>query len=158
MIYTSCLIGFLIIFLYCIFATIKNKEIPNSISQIIYSLSDNWKWTFTVVMFLVSFMIAPQLVEVMPNGYEFLGILTAGGILGVGVDPLDKDRTNVIHYTSAIVMGIASQVAVYMIYPHILLFWIGYIVYTLFMEDGSKNMFIGELIMLLTTALICLLG
>lgn len=155
--YLACLIGFVTIFLYCAFITIKDKDIPNSISQITYSLSERYKWTFTLIMFLVAFMIAPQLVESMPNGYEFLGILIAGGILGVGVDPLDKSRPNVIHYTSAIVMGIASQVAVYMIYPNFLFFWVLYILYTLFMDDGSKNMFVGEFIMLLTTALLCLI-
>ena len=54
-------------------------------------------------------------------------------------------------------MGIASQVAVYMVYPNFLFFWTLYILYALFVDDGSKNMFVGEFIMLLTTALLCII-
>ena len=155
--YIFCLTGFLIIFLYCAIATVKNKEIPNSISQIVYNLNDKWKWTFTVVMFLVSFMIVPQLVDVIPKGYEFLGILTAGGILGVGVDPLVKGEKNIIHYVSAIILGISSQIVVSMKIPSLFYLWIPYIMYTLYEEKSDKNMFIGEMVMLLSLSLVCLL-
>lgn len=155
--YISCLVGFIIIFLYCAFVTIKNKEIPNSISQTVYLLSKGKKWIFTLVMFVVAFMVAPQLVESMPNGYEFLGVLISSGILAVGVDPLDKGRKNIIHYAGAVVLGVSSQVAVYMINPYIFSVWIPYIIYTLYMEDGSKNMLIGELAMMLESALSSLL-
>ena len=155
--YISCIIGFIIIFLYCAFVIIKNKEIPNSISQTVYSLSEGRKWVFTLIMFVVAFMVAPQLVESMPNGYEFLGILISSGILAVGVDPLEKGKRNIIHYIGVITLGISSQVAVYIINPYIFGLWIPYILYTLYMEDGSKNMLIGELIMTLAAALSSLL-
>ncbi len=107
MMYISCLVGFLIIFLYCIIVIIHDREIPNSISQIVYSLSEKWKWTFTIVMFIVGFMIVPQLIESIQNPlYKFLGFFTVLGILGVGADPLVKGEHNIVHYLSAIIMGI----------------------------------------------------
>lgn len=155
--YIMCVVGFTIIFGYCIFATIYNNGLPNSISQIVYALDDEWKWTFTAVMIAVAFLIAPQMMEVAGNNIEFLAYLTSVGLIGVGADPLVKDEKNIIHYVSAVIMGVASQVLVYFINPWYFALWIPYVLYTLYMEDGSKNMFLGEIVMLLATAAICLL-
>lgn len=156
--YTSCVIGFLIIFLYCIIVAIKNKEMPNSISQTVYMLSEKWKWLFTVVMFVAAFMIAPQLMTVASaHGCEFLSYLTVAGILGVGVDPLVKNEKNIIHYASAVIMGVSSQVLVLLVNPWFFLSWVSYICYTLYMEDGRKNMFVGEMSMYSNTCMVCLL-
>ena len=99
--YISCLIGFSIIFIYCITIIILKKELPNSISQTVYSLSEKWKWTFTAVMIAVAFMIMPQLMEITDLNYQFLSYFTTVGIIGVGVDPLVKGEKNIIHYISA---------------------------------------------------------
>lgn len=156
--YISCLVGFLIIFLYCIIVIIHDREIPNSISQIVYSLSEKWKWTFTIVMFIVGFMIVPQLIEVIQNPlYKFLGFFTVLGILGVGADPLVKGERNIVHYLSAIIMGISSQIIVYMNIPQLLYFWIPYILYTLYENNADKNMFLAEMVMLISLGIVCLL-
>lgn len=156
--YISCLIGFIIITLYCSIIWIKDKTMPNSISQTVYSLSDRWNWVFTAAMFVVAFMIVPQLMTVAAtNGCEFLAYLTIVGILGVGADPLDKNRKNTIHYMSAILMGISSQMLVYIINPYLFFTWIPYVIYTLYVENGKKNMFVGEMSMYSNTALLCLI-
>lgn len=158
MMYISCLVGFLIIFLYCIIVIIHDREIPNSISQIVYSLSEKWKWTFTIVMFIVGFMIVPQLIEVIQNPlYKFLGFFTVLGILGVGADPLVKGERNIVHYLSAIIMGISSQIIVYMNIPQLLYLWIPYILYTLYENNADKNMFLAEMVMLISLGIVCLL-
>lgn len=158
MMYISCLIGFLIIFLYCIIVIIHDREIPNSISQIVYSLSEKWKWTFTIVMFIVGFMVVPQLIEVIQNPlYKFLGFFTVLGILGVGADPLVKGEHNIVHYLSAIIMGISSQIIVYMNIPQLLYLWIPYILYTLYESNADKNMFLAEIVMLISLGIVCLL-
>ena len=158
MMYISCLVGFLIIFLYCIIVIIHDREIPNSISQIVYSLSEKWKWTFTIVMFIVGFMIVPQLIEVIQNPlYKFLGFFTVLGILGVGADPLVKGEHNIVHYLSAIIMGISSQIIVYMSIPQLLYLWIPYILYTLYESNADKNMFLAEIVMLISLGIVCLL-
>ena len=155
--YILCLIGFSIILIYCIAITVYNNELPNSISQIVYSLDERWKWTFSAVMVAVSFMIMPQLMEVAGDKYSFLSYLICVGIIGVGADPLVKGEKNIVHYVSAIIMGVSCQLLVYFISPWFLALWIGYIAYTLYQEDGSKNMFIGQAVMGLSTAAICLL-
>lgn len=155
--YISCLIGFIIIFLYCAIITIKDREIPNSISQMVYSLSGKWKWTFSAVLVAVAFMIVPQLMTVTIEGYEFLSFFVVAGILGVAVDPLVEGEKNILHYVSATIMGISSQILVYIINPQLLLMWFPYVIYTLMTDDGRKNMFLGEMVMLSDTAWICLL-
>lgn len=102
-------------------------------------------------------MIAPRLFSITNNYYSFLVFFTLVGILGVGVDPLIKGQKNIIHYSSAIMMGISSQILVYIINPYILLSWIPYIIYTIYIEDGRKNMFFAEIVMLICLALLCLL-
>lgn len=155
--YISCLIGFIIIFLYCTIITIKDREIPGSISQMVYSLSGKWKWTFSSVLVAVAFMIVPQLMTVAIEGYEFLSFFVVAGILGVAVDPLVEGEKNILHYVSAMIMGISSQILVYSINPQLLLMWFPYVIYTLMTDDGRKNMFLGEMVMLSDTAWICLL-
>ena len=156
--YILCLLGFIIIFFYCIIATIKNKEIPNSISQIVYGFSEKWKWVFTVVMLIVGFMIAPQLLEVIQNPlYKFLGFFTVLGIFGVGFDPLVKGEKNIVHYVSAVIMGISSQIIVYMIMPQLLYLWIPYVLYTLYENKSDKNMFIAEMVMLISLCIVCMI-
>ena len=154
--YISCLIGFIIIFLYCVIITIKDREIPNSISQTVYSLDVKNKWIYSAVMVVISFMILPQLLEVVPSGYEFLSFLTVVGIVGVGVDPLDKNKKNIIHYVSAIIMGVSSQILTFIMNPYLFSLWIPYIIYTMYKDDGKKNMFLSEMVMLSDTSWICL--
>ncbi len=156
MIYMSCLFGFLIILLYCLIITIKDDEIPNSISQIVYSLDTKWKWTFTAIMWAVGFMIVPQLMEVIPSDYQFLGFLTVVGILGVGADPLKKGERNVLHYVGAALCGVCSQLVVSLLNPSLLFLWLPYVLYTLYESRSDKNMFLAEIIMLLSLGIICL--
>lgn len=155
--YIFCFSGFLLLLIYCITIIIINKEIPNSISQTVYMLPNKLKWIFTIILFAITFMIAPRLFSITNNYYSFLVFFTLVGILGVGVDPLIKGQKNIIHYSSAIMMGISSQILVYIINPYILLSWIPYIIYTIYIEDGRKNMFFAEIVMLICLALLCLL-
>lgn len=147
-----CAIGFAVIFLYSAYIWWKRKEMPQSISATVYDLDIKRKWVFTAVMFLVTFMIVPQMIEKASENTKFLAFLTCGGILGVGADPLCHNEEHPIHYVSAIIMGVSSQVLVGLNEPWFLVTWAPYIVYTLYKTDGTKNMFIGEMSMLANVA------
>lgn len=156
--YISCLLGFIILFSYLGYIIYKDKKIPSSISQTIFSLNEKNRWVFTIIMFIVAILIAPQLFTLMqPFDYEILAFMTALGIFGVGADPLDADEKDIVHYVSSVIVGVPSQLMVYIINPWCLVLWIPYVIYTLYTEDGSKNMLFGEIVMVLSTALICLL-
>ena len=93
------IIGFVILFAYLIIIIIKDKKIPESISATVYSLSNTKKWLFTIMMFLIAMLIAPELFILMEgSGYEWLSFLTILGMLGVGADPLVPGERNVVHF------------------------------------------------------------
>lgn len=147
--------GFLLLLLYVIYITIKDKGISESISATVYSLDDKSKWVYTIIIFIAAFLIAPHLFEITSAfSAEFLAFLTIIGMLGTGAAPLVHGKKNILHYSSAIIMGIASQIISYMLFPKIMFMWVPYIIYTLYMENGKYNMFIGELIMMISL-LVC---
>ena len=155
--FTSCLIGFILIFAYCVAIIIKDKKIPNSISHIVYFLDKKWKWTFTAVMFAISFLIVPQLINVVADKHAFLSFLTIVGILGVGSDPLEYGKKNIVHYASAFLMGVVSQIIVYLYAPKLMFLWIPYVIYTLYETKSDKNMFFAEMVMIISLGVVCLI-
>jgi len=83
------LIGFLLIMVYSIYIIIKNKKIPESISASVYVTK--YKWTFSIIMWLLGILLMPYMLENLPENYKFLGFLLCGGIIGIGTDPLIKN-------------------------------------------------------------------
>lgn len=144
------ILGFVLLFSYVGYITWKDKRIPFSISQTVRSLDDENKWLFTVMMFTVAILIAPQLIEIMsPFGYEPLAFITALGLIGVGSDPLGGWDKDIIHYVSAVIMGVASQIIVWLVSPWLMLLWLPYVIYTMYMDDGRWNMMFAEMVMMI---------
>jgi len=157
-----CTIGFVLgyatLVLYLLYVFLKDAKIPSSISATVHSLGEGKWWIFTLVMFAVAFLIAPKLFTITSYfNVAFLAFMTVGGILGVGVEPLVKGEKNIIHYSSAVVMGVASQAIVYKLCPMIMLMWTPYVVYTMYAENGKCNMFFAEMVMMTNLLISCLL-
>lgn len=149
--FISYILGFAILFGYIIYIIIKDKKVPESISATVYSLDNKYKVMFTVMMAIVGMLITPGLFEILSGTrYAFLAFLVLIGIFGVASDPLTNNSKNIIHYTSALVLGIASQLAVFTVQPWLMTLWIPYGIYTMFMENGKWNMFFAEMIMMLS--------
>ena len=144
------ILGFVLLFLYLGYITWKDKRIPFSISQTVRSLDDKNKWLFSVMMFIVAMLIAPQLIEIMnPFGYELLAFISVLGLIGVGTDPLGGGDKDIIHYVSAVIMGVSSQMIVWLISPWLMLLWLPYVIYTMYMDDGRWNMMFAEMVMMI---------
>ena len=144
------ILGFVLLFLYLGYITWKDKRIPFSISQTVRSLDDENKWLFSVMMFIVAMLIAPQLFEVMnPFGCEHLAFMAALGLIGVGSDPLGGGDKDIMHYVSAIIMGVSSQMIVWLVSPWLMLLWLPYVIYTMYMDDGRWNMMFAEMVMMI---------
>ena len=150
-----CVLGFALIVAYIISIIVKDKAVPQSVSATVYSLSNKWKWYFTVVMYLTSFLILPRMLDCVDENVQVLAFLSAAGLLGVGADPLCHGEKNLTHYVSAVLFGVASQVMIMLSEPWLMATWIPYILYTLAKEDGKKNMFFAEMSMLTNIALLC---
>ena len=151
----SYILGFIILFSYITYIIWKDKKIPQSISATVYSLDKKSKWLYTIIIFIVAFLIAPYLFEITSAiGIEILAYFTILGMLGTGADPLVHGEKNIIHYSCAILMGSSSQVISYLLCPYTMFLWLPYVVYTLYMEDGRCNMMFGEIVMTIAL-LIC---
>jgi hypothetical protein len=143
------ILGFVLLFSYIGYIVFKDKRIPFSISQTVNSLDSDNKWLFTVIMFIVAMLIVPQLFVMMqPFDYDILAFMTALGLMGVGADPLDDDEKDVMHYVSAFIMGVASQMIVWIVFPWMMTLWIPYVLYTMYMDDGRWNMMFAEMVMM----------
>lgn len=153
-----CILGFIILAIYVIYVTYKDKELPISISATVYSLDLKNKWLFTSMMAIVGLLIAPQLFEMMRLiGCEFLAFLTVAGIFGVAGHPLISGEKNIMHYIFAMIIGISSQLIVFLINPWIMTSWIPYVIYTMYMENGKWNMLFSEIIMMIALLISCLI-
>jgi hypothetical protein len=149
------MLGFILLFSYIGYITWKDKKIPFSISQTVHSLDEKNKWLFSLIMFFVGMLIAPQLFIMMqPLDYEILAFMTVLGLFGVGADPLDDDEKDIIHYVSAVLMGVASQMIVWLTIPWLMVLWLPYVLYTMYMDDGRWNMMFAEMVMMIAL-LVC---
>lgn len=129
MTFTLLIVSILLVALY-VGATIwKRKELPESISAMVYDLSKPWRWVWSVWLATVTVMISPALTEAMPS--EWYGI--AGHICIVllamtAAIPLLPGEHNKAHYVCGISAGIMSQVCVMIICHYWLLTWTLYLI------------------------------
>lgn len=101
----------------------SKKELPESVSAMVYDLPKAGKGLWTLWVFLVAFCIVHSLLEAMPESWEFIGFFTVACLMFCGAMPLVKDEKNTVHYALAIAAGVLSQVCVLLINPWWLLAW-----------------------------------
>lgn len=150
------IIALIVMAAYTVAMSMMIKGIPESISSTVYQLGGKSTWVFTIVMWLVAFLIAPKLMEISSDCTRFLAFFSVAGILGIGASPLVAKEKNTFHYVCAAVSGIASQLLVAPNQPLLLLLWFPYIGYTLLAKDGSRNFFWVEVSCMLTVFAYCL--
>lgn len=141
---------------YVVAMVIKEKEIPESISSTVFKLKKKMVWVFSVVMWVVGFLLMPPLMENVSDSTRFIAFLMVAGILFVGASPLVAKEKNTIHYVCAVMSGIASQLLVALNQPLFLLMWFPYISYTMVAKDGSRNFFWVEVSCMMTVFVFCL--
>ena len=139
-------------------------NMPNSISQMVFLLKDRNKWIFAAVMVGIGLLLMPFLLERASEGTKFLAFLSIVGVIGVGVNPLlskDDGKTAIhgdaLHYVFAALCSVCSQLLVALNSPWWLSLWALYVVYTLLERKADKNVFMAEVICILTTLLFCFL-
>lgn len=132
------------------------RKIPESISQTVFLLPRKGQWVFTIVMWMVGFMLMPVLMEKVSEQTQFIAFLMVGGVCFVGAAPLVPKAKNTVHYVGAVDAGIASQLLVALNQPLLLLLWFLYIGYTLLAKDVSRNVFWVEILSTLNIFALCL--
>lgn len=129
--------------------------VPESISQTVFVLPRKGQWLFTVVMWVVGFLLLPVLLEKVSESTQFVAFLMVAGILLVGASPLVLKEKNTIHYVGAVIAGVMSQLLVALNHPLLLLTWFLYVGYTLWAKDVSKNLFWVQVTCMLNVFALC---
>lgn len=142
--------------LYVVAMVYTGRKIPESISQTVFLLPRKGQWVFTIVMWMVGFMLMPVLMEKVSEQTQFIAFLMIGGVCFVGAAPLVPKAKNTVHYVGAVDAGIASQLLVALNQPLLLLLWFLYIGYTLLAKDVSRNVFWVEILSTLNIFALCL--
>jgi len=140
MAHIAILVAMVILVMYCWYAIAING-LPVSISDTFYTTG----YLFCIVMFIVAVCTCISLLSIEDNILSFL----VGASIGfVGASPLFKTTDRKVHYTSAFVCLIASQLWVALFCsPYLLLMWL-----TAFLWYGRKSWcFWAEIVMIATT-------
>ena len=122
---TLLIIAILLMVIYIGITIWKKKELPKSISHMVYDLpKGGWRWLWTIWLWSVVICVAPSLIEALSgSSFQFVGFLTIASLLFIGALPLfDTDHLK-WHNALAIAGGIGSQVCTILICPWWMLLW-----------------------------------
>lgn len=118
------IISILLVALY-VGATIwKHRELPDSISALVYYLKKgNSRWIWTLWIWAATYTLTPALFEAIPENFGIVAHCFATSILFVGAMPLVRDSSNTAHNILGFSAGVFSQICVILICPCWLLVW-----------------------------------
>ena len=102
----------------------KRRELPESVSAMVYNLPKPWQWLWIVWLWASTYTLTPALFEVMPEDWGVIAHAFATSMLFIGAMPLMKDSENRAHYALAIAAGIFSQLCVLIIDAQWLATWL----------------------------------
>lgn len=102
----------------------RKKELPPSISEMVFDLPTMWQWVWTAWLAIVDIFAAPALFEAMPENWQFVGFFFIGSLLFVAAMPLVRKSRNKAHERLAIAAGVFSQLCVGILCPWFFLMWI----------------------------------
>ena len=149
------IVSILLVALYVGAAIWKERELPDSISSLVYLLPDGkWRWLWTVWIWAATYTLTPALFELMPESLGAVAHAFATSMLFTGAMPLVKRESNRTHNILAISAGVFSQMCVVIICPWWLLLWtLMVILFLLAMKENGlpqwinqKGLFVTEIV------------
>ena len=115
---TSVLISVLLSALGVGLATWKKRELPDSLSALVYDLPTKQQWLWTLWMWAMAVTVGIPLIDCMDGSmFQFLAFMTMVSMVFCGAIPIVKNERNTVHYGLAIVAGVSSQLCVVIIEP-----------------------------------------
>jgi len=124
----------------------KNRELPDSISALVYDLpAGRWRWLWSAWLAAVTLLLAPSLTAAGPM---LAASATVVCLAMVAAMPLVPGTHNIEHYTTAIWAGILSQVCVWHADARWLWLWLLFVPMTanIWKQTIGKGTFIAEAI------------
>lgn len=119
-------ISILLVALYVGAATWKERELPESISAMVYLLPEGgWRWLWSIWLWAVAFLTLIPAISILDlRGTAYAGFITLACLVFVGAWPLFNKDTEKEHYIGGSAAGIMSQVCVLLINPWMLALWL----------------------------------
>jgi len=148
---------------YIAVVIIKDKKLPDSMSALVYALSNKWQWVWTLWLWAVSLLMCIPLIDALPETWKFLGFLTLACLGFVGAMPIIYKEHKKAHDILGVSAGILSQVCVFILSPWWLLVWFLWpflMGSTIVQQKGGdmrelfkgKGVFVAEVICMITLA------
>ena len=126
---TMLTISILLVVLFVGTAIWNNKELPESVSAMVYDLPRSGQWVWIVWMWAVALLMCIPLIDALPDGARMLGFLTLACLVFCGAMPISDNTTNRrAHNAFGILGGVLSQVCVAIVSPWWLLAWLFFVV------------------------------
>ena len=117
-------ISILLAALYVGAAIWNRKELPESVSAMVYVLPRSGQWAWIVWMWAVALLTCIPLIDALPDGARMLGFLTLACLVFCGAMPISNNTTNRrAHNAFGILSGVFSQVCVAVVSPWWLAAW-----------------------------------
>ena len=100
--------------------------VPDSVSGLVYNLSDTKQWWWSVWLSAVAFTVMVPLMVALGDS-TWLGLLTSVCLIGAAVTPVIRKDTRRLHNICGVAAGVLSQFCVMVLCPWWLLCWFIYV-------------------------------
>ena len=120
-------ISILLVALYVGAAIWRKRDLPASISSLVYDLPKDWQWVWTIWIWLATFTMTPVLFDQMPDDFGAVAHAFATSMLFTGAMPLVKHEGNRAHNVLGVSAGIFSQICVLILNHCWLMMWFGFV-------------------------------
>ena len=120
----SVIVSILLVVAYIATATWRKKQLPESISALVYELPRRWQWVWIVWMWVVAFTTCIPLIDAMPEGVDVLGFATLACLVFCGAMPIKRHEKNRAHYWFVRAAGVLSQASVAFVCYWWLIVWL----------------------------------
>ena len=112
--------SFIIAMAVLAYATHKKGGVLESVSEVAYIIPS---WAFTVWIAIVGMLLAPELVDKLPEGLKWVGFLVVVGLFAVAASPYYKTESKVLHYGGGILSIICASAVTLILEPAVLVVW-----------------------------------
>jgi len=107
-------------------AVMLRGGVPDSVSGLVYNLSDAKQWWWSVWLAAVAITVMVPMMTAL-DGFAWIGWLTSVCLIGAAVTPVIRSDTRRMHNICGIAAGILSQLCVVVLCPWWLLAWMVFV-------------------------------
>lgn len=112
--FTLTTIALVLLVAYTLIVCVHEHKIPNSLSATVFFYPRDFLWAWMLVMTIITFTLAPVLIDTAARGQMF-AFLACAGLLVVGACPLVRNHKAMafsVHNLAAVVCAVSANLLV----------------------------------------------